>query len=249
MKKVITKSDYQNFIDVLSMLKGNCVDVDISKGKIRQFSDNMMFIFEADLTNIFNDSDIVLPMLDNKLPLLSMFVDNYNDNDIILNIDNGKYTFSDGITDLSFVTMSSKEYLDNKYISDNDFSGYINFDGKTIFSQQLSKNILNKINICSNNFNVQDIQIVFNNNLAELQLFSFNMTNSAKIIGNINTQNINKNCKEIFSVKPFRIDFNGDIDFKVFYNGDSEEKVINQITSNNNNMNINIYAPGILAQN
>lgn len=250
IKKEISKENFQNFIDILSMLKGNCIDLDVCGGKIRQFSDNMMFIFEADIKNIVDEIDIVLPMIDNKLPLLSMFLDNYNDSNITLTIDENKYMFSDGITDLCFTTMNSKNYLDNKYITNEDLSKYIKYEGNIIFSTTLSRSVLNKINICSNQFNVQDVQIDIQNGCADINLFSFNMTNNAKIIGNIPVNNIdnNKKYREIFSVKPFKIDFKNEADFKLFFNGDSDEKVINHISFNNNDVFINIYAPGFLKE-
>ena len=62
--------DYNNFIRCLTNLKDVCNDADIREGILRQRTNNHTSVFEVDLTSVFEESNIALTNLKQKLELL-----------------------------------------------------------------------------------------------------------------------------------------------------------------------------------
>ena len=69
----LTVDGFNEFIRVLTNLKEVCNDADIRDGILRQRSNNHTSVFEVDLRPVFDESNIALTNLKQKLELLKTF--------------------------------------------------------------------------------------------------------------------------------------------------------------------------------
>jgi hypothetical protein len=240
-KITLDRSSFQSLLDILSLIKDDHNDIDIRNGEMRQLSLNRVYIFEADLTTILGNNDLVLPMVKSKVSLLNVL----SNDTIDLLVEPNYYVFTDGISDLRF-NKSSSDYLDNKYMSNQEMSQYFVLDDSLIsFSIKIDKGMQNKIKVFSDNFNVDDLMININeNSKAELQIMSFSNVGDAKIVKDIHVNNITEKSRICISVKPFVLDYKNDVDMIVYRTTD--ENVIVKLSSSINNIPFQVYILGYL---
>jgi len=248
-EKTMTKDSFSSLLDVLSLIKDVCNDVDIRNGEIRQLVNNKSFLVEADLQTYLDDSDLVLPLIKNKLSLLSIFLDGSNDNEIkFMEFDN-KYIFSDDVTLLRFTVSSNSEHLDNKHMTIEERDKLFIVDPlKLLFSCKLDKFIQNKIKIITENLNVDDVIINIVDNQASFDIVSFNKLNDAKILKNIPVQLVDgKHYRVTLSAIPFKLDYQNDLEFFMYdISENGNGKVLCKLETEFNDCKLNIYLPGFL---
>lgn len=248
MRIVLESEEYNDFLKCLFNLKEICNDVDIRNGMIRQRSNDLISVFEMNLTSIINDINIPISNLKKKLDLLKTFTGS----SVTIEIEEGEsesesyFIISDDQTSIKFL-FPSIEFMDNKIMSEEELENIFNLNEEDlILNNQISSLITDRIRVITDNFNTQAIRIDFNNDKASISAATQSKDQLAIFKEDI-PMNIDfeRQCISNLSTIPFSIEHDTDLDFKMYKDPD-QDIALNKISTELGSVDINIYSRSMI---
>jgi len=238
----LDSSKYEELLRCLFILKDVCTDVDIRGGYIRQKTNDGSTVFEIDLTSIVSNLSIPIDKVKTKLDYLKWFS---NGQEIsIKTID--KYFYILNQVNEWEIQKVDLEYLDNKFISQEEFSRTIITDPEDlIISTQISKYVSDGIRIFSNSNNVNSLQTIFTGSVACICSRDQSKTNFAKFLSDI-PSNRELNSSTNLVIIPFIIDHDGDMNFSMY---DVGNYIVNVFSTTVGSIGINLYTRAKMIEN
>ena len=248
MRISLESEEYNDFLKCLFNLKEICNDVDIRNGMIRQRSNDLISVFEMNLTPIINDINIPISNLKKKLDLLKTFTGS----SVTIEIEEGEnesdsyFIISDGQTSIKFL-FPSFEFMDNKIMSEDELENIFNLNEEDlILNNQISSLITDRIRIITDNFNTQAIRVDFDNDKASISAATQSKDQLAVFKKDI-PMNIDfeRQCISNLSTVPFSIEHDTDLDFKM-YKDPEQDISLNKISTELGSIDINIYSRSMI---
>jgi hypothetical protein len=213
----LTKDQFSNLIRVLSILQDECNDCDIRNGVVRQFNNAINSIFHIELSNFIQTSNIPMSLLKQKIEMFKNFSD---EEEIKFNVseevEGGHFIIAGKHSSLR-MDFPKLEYLDNKFMDEEDFARKIADlkEDNLILSSDINKGICNKIKGISKVFNSEAVKLVFNGKKAGLVSQSAGKDNFIKFITNLDiSKDIPKSVGNLY-IALFTIDHDDDISLSV----------------------------------
>lgn len=242
----LSKEEFQSFLDCMANLKEECNDIDIQNGILRQRSNDRTTIFQFDFNPILPEANLTISDIKRKFDLLKMF----SGNDVTFDIDpeeGGFFTIHDDYSEIQFKT-PSYQFIDNKFMSDEELASIFNLeDNELIFELDLTKIITDRIKIITQNFNVNVIQVVFNDQTVDIKAQTQARDLNAKLVEGAASNVILENCNANLGVIPFCIECDNNIEFKM-YKVEDQDIVLNTFTTAIDDVDLTIYTRSQLIQ-
>lgn len=218
----ITRDNFKKLIDAMKFtVDFECTDCSLNNGMIRQKTNNSISIIQVDLREFLNNLSVSFANAKQKVGImraLSNIDENVKleDQNIKVVITDKDYIISDPLSTLTF-TKPINDFLDNKFIPENDFNQKINIsDDLLIMSIQIDPYMIKRIKDISEYLEVDLVTIDVNGYEGSLSINQNNKQNKGKIISGIE---LNKEMpSKVFTVPltPFRIDVSSPIEFSVY---------------------------------
>lgn len=218
---VLTRADFKKLLTCLDIVNNsNCTDCDISKGLVRQKTNDRQCIIEMDLTSLLYQNDISLSMVKTKAGLLSSFqLDNnvkVDDENVTIEIDDKVYHFLDCFSKLNFTKPMSK-FMDNKYIGDEEFASMLSInDDKLLFSGVVSSYVKKRIKTVCMGLAVDTIICTMNETTAKLSLTTVNNESSTNLNQQFDLNSHMDLCTARITTMPFSLDVESDLNLSVY---------------------------------
>tara|TARA_Y100000310_G_scaffold342450_1_gene445766 strand:- start:2189 stop:2950 length:762 start_codon:yes stop_codon:yes gene_type:complete len=216
----LTRADFTKLFATIKIIQDSCTDCDISGGFIRQKTNDRSAIVEIDLTNILKDNNLSISLIKQKVLLLKSFEldDNVqiDDDKISIIFSDNDYTFTDFFSNIIFRKPSQK-YLDNKFISEDDFKNMIKIkDDDLVLNYDIPSHLAKRIKSICEGFNVDTVLMKMDEYHASIHAITINNENTSRVIKEIslNTKMAKSNFKMI--VLPFMLDVSSDIKLLVY---------------------------------
>ena len=202
---------YGGLVRTLSVLKESCNDVIISKGFIRQRSNDSSAIFEIDLTSLLSDSSFIISNIKEKIDLLKMFVEQ----EVQIQVDDISFSFSDQFSSFK-ILHPDKNYLDNKYMEEVELNNLIPISEDTILTEHsISPMISERMKIVSTGFHVNSFQMLFEGETASIKSRTMSKEQLANLISNILLSEKTTGYSNLVII-PYVCDHDGDIICKIY---------------------------------
>lgn len=238
----LTKDQFSNLIRVLSILQDECNDCDIRGGVIRQFNNAINSIFHIDLSNFVQTSNIPMSLLKQKIEMFKNFS---GEEEVKVNVseetEGGNFIIAGKYSSLR-MNFPPLEYLDNKFMDEEDFAKKIvNVkEDNLILSVDINKAVCNTIKGISKVFNSESIKLVFNGKKAGLVSQSAGKDNFVKFITNLDvSKEIPKSVGNLY-IALFTIDHDDDISLDVHLLDDG--LVVAKSSSKVGDIKVNVFA-------
>jgi len=239
----LTVEGFNEFIRSLTNLKDICNDADIRGGILRQRSNDHTSIFEFDLRTIFDEADIALTNLKQKLELLKTFQGQEVEITIEIPDDGtlGYYNFKDEYSSITFITPTI-DFMDNKFMTEEELvSIFPSSEDTMIFEKDLSQILTERIKIISTQFSISTVLVEFNGETATISAATPSKDQSAIFVDNIMMNEIIENTTTNISKIAFSMDHETDIKFTMFKDPD-QHVALNKFSTNIGDIDINIYS-------
>ena len=241
MKFTLQKDQFSSLLKIFSIIQDECNDCDIRNGIIRQFNNSINSIFQVNLSSILNDSTIPISLLKQKIEMFKNFT---GEDEITINVSNEGDAYFSIIGKFSSlrIVFPKLEYLDNKFISEEDFSNKISnlSEENLILSAEINKSVCNMIKGISKVFSSESVRLVFNGDKSGIVSQSAGGDNFVKFISNLEViKEVPKSFINIYS-SLFTIDHDDGVSLKV-YSNDLNLFVIKS-SSKVGDINIDIFA-------
>ncbi len=246
----LTVEGFNEFIRSLTNLKEVCNDADIRGGILRQRSNTQTSVFEVDLRTIFDDANIALTNLKQKLELLKTFqgqevevtIETPDDGSL------GYYNFKDEYSSITFVT-PTMDFMDNKFMTEEELGNIFPVsEDNMIFEKELSQILTDRIRIISTQFSIETVLIEFNGETATMSAATPSKDQSAKFVNDITMNEIIENTSTNISNVAFSLDHETDINFTMFKDP-NQEVALNKFTTNIGDIDINVYSRSQIVRN
>lgn len=237
----LESNKFGELLRCLSLLKDICNDVDIRNGIIRQRTTDHSSIFEINLQSLIGSVDIPLVILKQKLDLLKTFTDH----EVIINISDSAVTFSDEYSSLK-LSSPKLDYMDNKFITESELSNVLIIDEENLLlSANIQKYISDRIRVITQVFNVRNVSVDFNGDIATLSSKTNSKDQSAKFMSGISVEKKfeAETCTNVV-VDPFIIDCDSDIQFKMYMSTDNV--CFSKFSTFISDVDINIYTRSLI---
>lgn len=229
---------FKTFMRILSILKDLCNDADIQQGLIRQRINSLLCLFEIDLTPILGDLNLPIIDIKKKLDILKIF----KDNDIQISTTDDSHLIADESTQIKFL-IPILEFVDNPFIKNEEFSSLFILDPEDlILDVQLNKVITKRIKIITENFEVNNIKILFNGNMASIVSIHQSKNQEAVLIDSIPTIKDLTGSTHIITT-PFIFDHDGDIALRVY---ETQEGCYSKFSTKVNDITVNSYTKSVI---
>jgi len=238
---IIANEEYKQFLRCLNIIKESCDDVDIQEGIIRQRSNDHSGLIEIDLSEILQNATIPLIQLKNKLKLIEYF-----SGDVTIGLNDLDITFSDQYSSIKF-SKPDQSYIDNKFITEDELSTIFILNVEDcILNQDIPKIVADRIRVTLNQFNVNRLNVLFEQEIASISAGTDSNEQTAKFLDNI-IPNIPMNCHTDMIPLAFLVDNDNDINLKMYVveNNISAQK----FELNVGDIDVNIYTRSILIEN
>lgn len=246
MSITMDNEQFDVFTRALTNLVDGFNDVDIREGIVRSRSTDRTITAEIDLTPILGETTLPLLLLKQKMDLLKCFRDSQ---EIKLSFnDNGDwFSFSDDLTELTFRYITNSEYIDNKFMTEQELQNTIGInEDDLLLSTSIDETVSNRIKTISSVFNVDSLQVNFNDEEANISLKGTEQ--SAMFYRSIPVEQP-MNAKANVIITPFVIDHDGEVAFKMYkVSGQKQNISINKSETTIGDVNITIYSRSGLVQ-
>jgi len=239
----LSVEDYNEFIRCLTNLKEVCNDADIRGGILRQRTNNHTSVFEVDLRAVFNESNIALTNLKQKLEILKTFQG--QEVEIIINEPEdgslGSYTFKDLYSSINFIT-PTMDFMDNKFMTEEELVGIFPSDeDHLILEKELQQLLTDRIRIISHQFSIETVLVEFNGETACISASTPSKDQSAKFADGIMLNEEIENSSTNISNVAFAMDHETDIKYTMFR--DPRQNVaLNKFATTIGDIEINVYS-------
>lgn len=225
---------FSDFIRILSLFKDLCNDVDIREGIIRQRTNDNVSVFEIDCSSIINNLCLPISDIKAKLEIFKCFIGQ----EVTIDNDGENFIFRDQYSIINFKNPHS-DFIDNKFINANDFNTQISMnDEDLLLSTSIDKVISDRIKVVCGVFNVNTIQVLFEDDNVSIVGATTSKDQAAKFISGI-TPERNDNVYSNLSIVPFIMDHDGEIIFKMYEN--TNDRVMNVFQTTISDVNITMY--------
>jgi hypothetical protein len=242
--------EYNDFLRCLINLREICNDVDIQGGMIRQRSNDLTAIFELNLKELVDESNLPISNLKKKLDLLKTFAGQ----EVKIEIHEGEsesesfFIISDMQSSIRFL-FPSLDFLDNKFMAEDELNNIFNLEeDDLLLHSDLSSVVTDRIKIITANFNTQAIRVELEDDQASVTASTASKDQVAKFKDGIPT-NINFNGKYYsnLSTIPFSIEHDEDLVFKM-YKDPNQNVSLNSIKTQLGSAEINIFSRSTLIE-
>lgn len=202
---------YATLIRALSVLKDPCNDVVISKGIIRQRSNDASAIFEFNLTSLVTEASFIISNIKEKIDLLKVFAEQ----EVQIQVDDTSFSFLDQFTSLKFMH-PEKNYLDNKFMEETELNNLISMSEENIVStHSISPMISERMKIISAAYHVNSFQMVFEGETSSIKSRTMAKDQYANIIGSLLLNEPTQGFTNLVTI-PYICDHDGDIICKIY---------------------------------
>ena len=211
MEVTIHPNDFSNLLRCLSLLNGICADVDIRKGILRQKSNDRANIFEADLTPLVSDCDIVMSGLKSKLPLLK----GLSRQEVKITSTESDISFSGERSTFQF-TNSHPCSPHNEFISSEELANIFPLREEDVaLEYSIDKETSKLMKVVSSQLKIVSFQVSFEGNTASIIATTTDTRQYSRIEYGIPIKAPMK-CFSSLVVTPFIMDHDGDILLKMY---------------------------------
>lgn len=233
----LSAEEFDLFYRCLSVFKELCNDIDIRGGIIRQRSNDQSFIFEMDLRPIIRESNIALSDIKQKLDLLKTF----SNREVKITLSDTNFKFSDNYSGIKF-KLASLQFLDNKFIDETELENVFVFsEEKMIIDYDIPHIISDRIKIVSQSFDVQSVQIEFNEDNALIRSASQAKDQTATFVKDLPTNVSLEKSVSHMSAQQFIIDHDDELNIKMFLK-DKENITLNKIVTAIEDIDITLFS-------
>jgi hypothetical protein len=234
---------FNEFIRCLTNLKEVCNDADIRGGILRQRTNNHTSVFEVDLRAIFDEANIALTNLKQKLELLKTF----QGQDVEVTIDEpddgtlGSYTFKDTYSSIRFVS-PTMDFMDNKFMTEEELTAIFPSDeDHLILERELPQLLTDRIRIISHQFSIETVRVDFNGETASITAATPSKDQSATFAQDIMMNEEIENSSTNISNVAFSMDHETDIKYTMFKHPD-QNVALNKFETTIGDIDINVYS-------
>jgi len=235
METTLRARDFSNFIKCLSLLKDICNDVEIKGGVLRQRSNDHASIFEMDLSPLISGSDIVLPNLKSKLPMLNRLS---KQGEVKITTTDNDISFSGQRSIIKFET-PRLDYLDNSFMPSQDFANLFTLrEEDLLLEYAVNKETSDLMKVISSQFNTVSFQVFFEGNTASITASTSSKDQYSQIESGIPVKKPSQGFSNIIT-KPFLIDHDEDILCKMY--NVQENIIIDKFMASVGKVNVNVY--------
>lgn len=241
--KVLEVEDFNNFIRCLTNLKEVCNDADIREGILRQRTNNHTSVFEVNLTTVFEESNIALTNLKQKLELLKSFqgqqveviIDEPEDGT------SGSYTFKDEHSSIKFIT-PTMEFMDNKFMDAEELESiFPASEEQLLLEKDLSVILSDRIKTVTHYFSIETIVVEFNGETASISAATPSRDQTAKFAENIIINEEISNSTTNISNVAFALDHEDDIKY-IMFKDPNQNVALNKFSTRVGDIDINIFS-------
>ena len=235
----IESAKYQSFLRTISVLRDICNDIDLRKSMIRQRTNDNSSIFEIDVSSIFGQQDVNLPLVSikQKIELLKVF---QGDNPVDFILKEHNFQVKDMFSLLSF-SHADLDFIDNKFIAKEELNNLFSLSEENlVLSCTISQTIANRMKIISSAFNVNTFTISFSGEIAKITSMTQAKDQSAIFIDNIQCNQILGVGISSLIVTPFVIDHDNELIFEMY--ALDRGLFINKFSTTIDTINIVIYS-------
>lgn len=208
----IKNEDFRKLTEALSVISSFLTDVDIRKGKVRQFNLSKTLILDLDMTSIFNE-DLCASNIKAKLPIFEIMANDGKDVTIRkeeIKVTKGgmentmRFWFLDNEVSLFRYRWTDSNKLSTKYISDTEWSTVLKDANQNNFITKITledkPDLVRKIKKVCDTFNAggvafrndttgYSLQVESNDKIANAKLYAdytpLNLTKTFKISANV----------------------------------------------------------------
>lgn len=241
---------FNEFIRCLTNLKEVCNDADIRGGILRQRTNTHTSVFEVDLRAVFDDADIALTNLKQKLELLKTF----QGQEVEVTIDQpedgslGYYNFKDQYSSITFVT-PTMDFMDNTFMTEEElFSIFPESEDNMLMEKELPQILTDRIRIVSQQFSIETVLVEFHGETATISASTPSRDQSAKFVeGIILDEEIDDSATNISNVA-FAMDHETDITYTMFKDP-NQNVALNKFSTTIGDIDINVYSRSQIIEN
>ena len=239
----VSVDNFNSFIRCLTNLKEVCNDADIRNGILRQRTNNHTSVFEIDFTSVFEDANIALTNLRQKLELLKTFQG--QEVEVTINeADDGSsgfYRFQDEHTSITFIS-PTMDFMDNKYMDEEELNSiFPASEDDLILEKTLSQLITDRIKTITHYFSIETILVEFNGETAIISASTPSGDQTAKFADNIMmNQEIEVSSTNISNIA-FAMDHETDIIFSMFKDT-NQNAALNKFVTSIGEIDINVFS-------
>lgn len=241
---------FNEFIRCLTNLKEVCNDADIRGGILRQRTNNHTSVFEVDLRAVFDEANIALTNLKQKLEILKTFqgqsvdvtIDDPEDGTL------GYYEFKDEYSSIKFIT-PTMDFMDNKFMTEEELTAIFPADeDHLILEKELPQLLTDRIRIISHQFSIETVVVEFNGENASISASTPSRDQSAKFAqGIILDQEISEASTNVSNIA-FAMDHEDVIKF-VMFKDPNQNVALNKFSTNIGDIDINVYSRSQIVSN
>jgi len=249
MTQNLTVEGFNEFIRCLTNLKEVCNDADIRGGILRQRSNNHTSVFEVDLRAVFDESNIALTNLKQKLELLKTF----QGQEVEVTIEEpddgtlGYYNFKDEYSSITFVT-PTMDFMDNTFMTEEELESiFPSSEDTMILEKDLSQILTDRIRIVSQQFSIETVLVEFNGETATMSAATPSRDQSAKFSDGIMMNEVIDDAATNISNVAFSMDHETDIVFTMFKDP-NHPVALNKFSTTIGDIDINVYSRSQIVQ-
>jgi hypothetical protein len=239
----LTVEGFNEFIRCLTNLKEVCNDADIRGGILRQRTNNHTSVFEVDLRAVFDESNIALTNLKQKLELLKTF----QGQEVEVTIDEpedgtlGYYNFKDDYSSITFIT-PTMDFMDNTYMTEEELENiFPASEDNQILEKELSQILTDRIRIISHQFSIETVVVEFEGETASISAATPSRDQSAKFASGIMLEEEIEHASTNISNVAFAMDHETDIIFTM-YKAPNQNVALNKFTTNIGDIDITVFS-------
>jgi len=239
----LTVEGFNEFIRCLTNLKEVCNDADIRGGILRQRTNNHTSVFEVDLRAVFDESDIALTNLKQKLELLKTF----QGQEVEITIDQpedgslGYYNFKDDYSSITFVS-PTMDFMDNTFMTEEELESiFPSSEDSMILEKELSQILTDRIRIVSVQFSIETVRVEFHGETASISAATPSRDQSAKFAEGIMLDEEIDNASTNISNVAFSMDHETDIIYTMFKDP-NQMVALNKFSTNIGDIDINVFS-------
>jgi len=204
--------EFSMFTRGLSLLRDICNDVDLFEGIIRQRSNDKSCIFEINMSSFINESRLPIIQIKQKLDLFKIF----SNQDVSVSINEKAYVFADQYSSIRFLS-PKLDYVDNKYMTLEELEEiFVLNDDDLILETSITHDISERIKTISSSFNTSSIEILFDNELANIVCSTQAGDQKAFVLKDIVTNRKMPNVSTNLVSIPFIVDHDGTMNLKMY---------------------------------
>jgi hypothetical protein len=216
----ISRDDFSKLLTLLKVFENYCTDCDIQSGFLRCRTNDRQAVISMDLSSILETQPLQFTLVKNKIGLMKTFeVDDnvqLDDKDIILVSNESNYEIKDPFSKMIF-RKPIQQYLDNKYIPDDEFATMIRCSEENlIFSYDINNYLKKRISNITLGFQSDIIKCEIIESAGRLSAETRNHEDSSLLVKDIVLNNEVSDREFRMIAMPFVLDIASDMKFSVY---------------------------------